>query len=214
MTAEIKATQQQSEERRLHLETVLSSLAVSVISLDADLRVLALNFPASRMLGISDSVRAVGKTLWEIVPQGFHVTLESLFESEGTMESTAESGFVLEKQFSLELRGDALEILATVAKTFDSTKRLNDVLLFDDLTELARAQQFAAWRDVAQRVAHEIKNPLTPIQLSAQRLQRLVGSPGLSEEVNAKVADCTQAIIENVDSIKRLSDESQIYSYA
>ena len=208
MTSEIKTTQQQSEERRLYLETVLSSLAVSVVSLDFNLRVLALNFPASRMLGIADIEKAIGKTLWDIVPKGIHAALESLFDSEVARESTSEGGFVLEKQFSLDLRGQRMEILATVAKTFDSMKRLSGyVLLFDDLTELARAQQYAAWRDVAQRVAHEIKNPLTPIQLSAQRLQRLVGTPGLSSEVNAKVTDCTQAIIENVDSIKRLTNE-------
>lgn len=208
MTSEIKATQQESEERRLYLETVLSSLAVSVISLDSTLRVLALNFPASRMLGIGNIDQALGRTLWDIVPVGIHRALESLFDSDVALESASESGFVLEKQFSLDLRGQRMEILATVARTFDSSKRLNGyVLLFDDLTELARAQQYAAWREVAQRVAHEIKNPLTPIQLSAQRLQRLVGSPGFSSEVNAKVADCTQAIIENVDSIKRLTDE-------
>lgn len=208
MTAEIKATQQQSEERRLYLETVLSSLAVSVISLDAEIKVLALNYPASRMMGIVEPEKVIGKRLWDVIPNGFHSALESLFQSDVAMESHAEAGFVLEKQFSLDLRSQRMEILATVAKTFDSTKRLNGyVLLFDDLTELARAQQYAAWRDVAQRVAHEIKNPLTPIQLSAQRLQRLVGSPGFSAEINEKVTDCTQAIIENVDSIKRLTNE-------
>jgi len=104
MTAEIKATQQQSEERRLYLETVLSSLAVSVVSLDADLRILALNLPAARMLGIPDIDKVLGKKLWEIVPPGFVSALEGLFESE-VIKTTSESGFVLERQFSLDLRG-------------------------------------------------------------------------------------------------------------
>jgi len=68
-------------------------------------------------------------------------------------------------------------------------------LLFDDLTELARAQQFAAWRDVAQRVAHEIKNPLTPIQLSAQRLQRLVGSPGYQKRLTPKLRTALKPLL-------------------
>lgn len=208
MTTELRSAQQQSEERRVHLETVLSSLAVGVISLDAGLRVQALNFPASRMLAVSDMDRVLGKRLWDILLPGFQHPIRALFESDVGINVDGDDSFVLEKQFSLDVRGQHMEILATVARTFDSSRRVNGyVLLFDDLTELARAQQFAAWRDVAQRVAHEIKNPLTPIQLSAQRLQRLEGTPGLSKEITDKISECSQTIVENVHSIKRLSDE-------
>src|SRR2546430_15492619 len=80
------------------------------------------------------------------------------------------------------------------------------VIVFDDLTELLKAQRLAAWREVAQRIAHEIKNPLTPIQLSAQRLRRrLVRVPG--DEQQQLVTECTQTIIQEVDGLKRLVDE-------
>src|SRR5438034_7790038 len=78
------------------------------------------------------------------------------------------------------------------------------VVVFDDLTELLKAQRVAAWREVAQRIAHEIKNPLTPIQLSAQRLRRrLARTPG--EE--RLVLECTETIIHEVDGLKRLRDD-------
>src|SRR5207244_815698 len=79
------------------------------------------------------------------------------------------------------------------------------VLVFDDLTELLKAQRLAAWREVAQRIAHEIKNPLTPIQLSAQRLRRRLTSHGGQDQ--RLVTECTETIIQEVDGLKRLVDE-------
>jgi two-component system nitrogen regulation sensor histidine kinase NtrY len=81
------------------------------------------------------------------------------------------------------------------------------VLLFDDITELSRSQHLAAWRDVARRIAHEIKNPLTPLQLSAQRLERLLKNTPVSESVD----DCTRSIVEHVEIIKRLANEFSEY---
>jgi two-component system nitrogen regulation sensor histidine kinase NtrY len=79
------------------------------------------------------------------------------------------------------------------------------VVVFDDLTELLTAQRLAAWREVAQRIAHEIKNPLTPIQLSAQRLRRRLG--WRDDEERRLVAECTDAIVQEVDGLRRLVDE-------
>src|SRR5213076_2036767 len=79
------------------------------------------------------------------------------------------------------------------------------VLVFDDLTELLKAQRLAAWREVAQRIAHEIKNPLTPIQLSAQRLRRRLSRVG-GEDAQL-VTECTETIIQEVDGLKRMVDE-------
>jgi two-component system nitrogen regulation sensor histidine kinase NtrY len=81
------------------------------------------------------------------------------------------------------------------------------VLLLDDVTELSRSQHLAAWRDVARRIAHEIKNPLTPLQLSAQRLERLLKSSEQSESV----AESTRSIVEHVEIIKRLANEFSEY---
>jgi two-component system nitrogen regulation sensor histidine kinase NtrY len=79
------------------------------------------------------------------------------------------------------------------------------VVVFDDLTELLKAQRMAAWREVAQRIAHEIKNPLTPIQLSAQRLRRRLGWG--DDDERRLVAECTDTIVQEVDGLRRLVDE-------
>jgi two-component system nitrogen regulation sensor histidine kinase NtrY len=79
------------------------------------------------------------------------------------------------------------------------------VVVFDDLTELLKAQRLSAWREVAQRIAHEIKNPLTPIQLSAQRLRRRLGWG--DAETHRLVAECTDTIVQEVDGLRRLVDE-------
>jgi nitrogen fixation/metabolism regulation signal transduction histidine kinase len=82
------------------------------------------------------------------------------------------------------------------------------VLVVDDLTEVARAQKATAWREVARRLAHEIKNPLTPIQLSAERIARNVSRlPGATSRVSTVVAECVETIVEEVSSLKNLVDE-------
>src|SRR5574341_2313744 len=86
----------------------------------------------------------------------------------------------------------------------EAGKDLGFVLVFEDLTELIKAQKVAAWKEVAQRIAHEIKNPLTPIQLSAQRLRRRLARVPGEEQL---VTECTETIIQEVDGLKRLVDE-------
>jgi two-component system nitrogen regulation sensor histidine kinase NtrY len=93
--------------------------------------------------------------------------------------------------------------MATPLRTPDG-EYAGAVAVFDDLTELLKAQRLAAWREVAQRIAHEIKNPLTPIQLSAQRLRRRLGGTAQEREL---VAECTETIVQEVDALKRLVDE-------
>jgi two-component system nitrogen regulation sensor histidine kinase NtrY len=109
-------------------------------------------------------------------------------------------------ELHLRRRGATLSLLAsaTALRGADGAYE-GAVLVFDDLTELLKAQRLAAWREVAQRIAHEIKNPLTPIQLSAQRLRRRLSRVG-GEDAQL-VAECTEIIIHEVDGLKRLVDE-------
>jgi two-component system nitrogen regulation sensor histidine kinase NtrY len=109
-------------------------------------------------------------------------------------------------QIHMRRGGAALSLLAsaTALRGPEGTYE-GAVVVFDDLTELLKAQRLAAWREVAQRIAHEIKNPLTPIQLSAQRLQRRLSRVG-GEDARL-VAECTETIIHEVDGLKRLVDE-------
>ena len=112
----------------------------------------------------------------------------------------------MEQELHLRRGGTSLSLLAAAtALRGPEGEYAGAVLVFEDLTELLKAQRVAAWREVAQRIAHEIKNPLTPIQLSAQRLRRrLARTAGDDAEL---VAECTGTIIREVDGLRRLVDE-------
>src|SRR5204862_2567239 len=118
------------------------------------------------------------------------------------VEKRAERGIVQE----ITLARDGREInLATAATVLGADGREGAVLVLDDVTPLIRAQRVAAWRDVARRLAHEIKNPLTPIQLSAERMRRHFGSA--PPAARALVEECTATIVTEVESLKALVDE-------
>ena len=118
---------------------------------------------------------------------------------------------ILEKQLELMLKDKALTILLTITTIKDEEG--NDsgiVVVFEDLTQLQKAERAAAWREVARRMAHEIKNPLTPVQLSAQRFQRKYGDK-LGEE-GSVFKECTQTIIDQVEVLKNLVNEFSRYA--
>jgi two-component system nitrogen regulation sensor histidine kinase NtrY len=114
-------------------------------------------------------------------------------------------------QIQLSVGGRVLTLLVNISLLRDSDGRyLGMVLVFDDLTELIRAQKLAAWRDVAQGIAHEIKNPLTPIQLSAQRLRRKYREH--SRDFDEVFDECTTTIITQVEGLKGLLDEFSTFA--
>jgi two-component system nitrogen regulation sensor histidine kinase NtrY len=213
MTAKLRETQLQSEQRRAYLEVVIGGLAVGVFSLDANMRLVSVNRPASQLLREESRNAAIGKVLWDVLPEELAASLSDLLSYKPDSASEPPKGFAVEKQFAFNSGGQRLELLATLAKIEGVAEELSGyVLLIDDLTDLARAQQSAAWREVAQRVAHEIKNPLTPIQISAQRLQRLSETFENNSPNKLKIEECCSAILENVNSIKKLTDEFRQYA--
>ena len=184
--------------RRRYIETILERVATGVISLDTDGRISTVNGAAERLLGLDAS--AVGRSLAEVFRREDLSPLAPLLE---TMSRDA-VGVVHEITLAREGREVHLAAAAT-ALTGDGGRRDGMVLVLDDVTPLIRAQRVAAWRDVARRLAHEIKNPLTPIQLSAERLRRHFGSA--PEATLAFVTECTGAIITEVEALKGLVDE-------
>ncbi len=119
-------------------------------------------------------------------------------------------GFI-EKQIDLTLQDRALTILMTITVIHDDEGNdMGMVVVFEDLTQLQRAERAAAWREVARRMAHEIKNPLTPVQLSAQRLQKKYGDR-LGED-DAVFQECTKTIIDQVEVLKNLVNEFSRYA--
>jgi len=187
------------EDRRVYIETVLEAITTGVVSFDPLGRLTTINRSAARMLGVNEAT-AVGRLLEEVFagPDLRAVVMQV----QRTRRPSSDS---VEHEFQLRRGGAILSLLAsTTALRGPEGEYAGTVIVLDDLTELLKAQRVAAWRQVAQRIAHEIKNPLTPIQLSAQRLRRrLARTPGEEQLVQ----ECTETIIHEVEGLKRLVDE-------
>jgi len=187
------------EERRHYIETVLEAITTGVVSFDPEGRVTTINRAAARMFGL-DEGGSVGRPV-ETVFTGPEVT-EVATLIQRTRRPHAE---VAECELTLPGKTGTVTLLAmATALRGPEGDYAGAVAIFDDLTELLKAQRLAAWREVAQRIAHEIKNPLTPIQLSAQRLRRRLSQVSEEREL---VNECTETIIQEVDGLKRLVDE-------
>jgi len=184
--------------RRRYIETVLERVATGVISLDAAGRISTMNGAASRLLGVDAS--CLGQPARAVLARE---DLRALLPLVDAVERRTERGIVQEMALTREGREINLATAATVLAGTEGSE--GAVLVLDDVTPLIRAQRVAAWRDVARRLAHEIKNPLTPIQLSAERLRRFfTGAPSPTQ---ALVSECTDAIIVEVEALKGLVDE-------
>ncbi len=201
MTSDLKQSRAEAEGRRLYIEAILGNLAVGVIGLDTKGVITSVNGPAARLFGIQDSEGVRQRPIREVMrPQDLEQILPLIEQFEADASEVRSS----ERELSIESSGTESKVLCTVGPIkSQSGEVIGIVLLFDDITELSKAQHMAAWREVARRIAHEIKNPLTPIQLSAQRLQKLL------PELHAppSVSEAAGIIVENVASIKRLANE-------
>ena len=188
----------QLDERRRYIETVLERIATGVVSLGEDGRVETMNSAALRLLGVDSSV--IGTHVDELFERDDLRPLEALLRRVRAAGSPA----ALELALARDGREVHLAAAATPLHREDGTPE-GAVLVFDDVTPLIRTQRVAAWRDVARRLAHEIKNPLTPIQLCAERMRRhFTSAPPAAREL---VDECTATIVGEVESLKALVDE-------
>jgi two-component system, NtrC family, nitrogen regulation sensor histidine kinase NtrY len=183
------------DSRRRFTEAVLAGASAGVIGVDAESCISILNRSAERLIGRTEA-EALAKPLAEIVPE-----LAELF-------TTARSGLqrLVQGQVTLNRNGRErnLSVRVTSEQQSGSAER-GYVVTLDDITELVTAQRTSAWADVARRIAHEIKNPLTPIQLSAERLRRKYAA--VIKEDGGIFQQCTDTIVRQVDDIKRMVDE-------
>jgi two-component system nitrogen regulation sensor histidine kinase NtrY len=188
------------EERRRYIETVLEAVTTGVVSFDPLGRVTTINRAAAGMFGL-DETSSVGRLVEEVFRSPDARDVITLVHR--TRRPRAGSA---EQALTLRRTGAAVSLLASATPLRGPDgEYAGAVIVFDDLTELLKAQRLAAWREVAQRIAHEIKNPLTPIQLSAQRLRRRLARAGGDDA--QVVTECTETIIQEVDALKRLVDE-------
>ncbi|MCC7007611.1 MAG: HAMP domain-containing protein [Acidobacteria bacterium] len=184
--------------RRRYIETILERVATGVISLDAVGRILTVNGAAERLLGLDPS--SIGQLASTVFNR------EDLLPLKPLVDGVREQGGSAVREITLA-RDDREVHLAAAATALsgDDGRPEGAVIVLDDVTPLIRAQRVAAWRDVARRLAHEIKNPLTPIQLSAERIRRhLSGAPSPTGPL---VAECTDAIVTEVGVLMNLVDE-------
>jgi two-component system nitrogen regulation sensor histidine kinase NtrY len=182
------------DSRRRFTEAVLAGASAGVIGVDADGRIGILNRSAERLIGHTEA-EALGKPLDEIVPE-----LLELFTTARTGNQRLVQGQVTISRGNRERN---LSVRVTSEQSAESDHGY--VVTLDDITDLVSAQRTSAWADIARRIAHEIKNPLTPIQLSAERLRRKYGK-SITEDP-AVFQQCTDTIIRQVDDIKRMVDE-------
>ena len=186
------------EEKRQYTEFVLKNVSAGVVTLDANGMISTINKSAEKMLGVKSE---------KVLNKGFDTVLtvqnqDLADEIMGNLSLARDKS--IEVSLKLIIDGRPRSFLITVSALRDDTgQHMGIVMVFDDLTELEKGQRMAAWREVARRIAHEVKNPLTPIQLSAQRLKRKY-SKDLGEQV---FEECTQTIIDHVDLIRNLVNE-------
>ncbi|MFB7881978.1 sensor histidine kinase NtrY-like [Brevundimonas diminuta] len=184
--AALKTASDEAQGRSLFIETVLSGVSAGVIGLDRMRRISAINDSASQLLGL-DPDQVQGLRLADVAPEL------------GELSERGEAH--IEEDIDVSRDGEALRLRVRI----EGGQGGEMVLTFDDITRLVTAQRNAAWRDVARRIAHEIKNPLTPIQLSAERLRRRYRER-VGDDV--EVFDrCTETIIRQVGDIGRMVDE-------
>src|SRR6185312_10988867 len=189
----LMAANQQNEERRRFTEAVLAGVSAGVVGLDNDGRITIVNRMAARLLNAEpDDIE--GQHYSENMPELAALIRRAIQEPVGRAsgEATIKRGSMT-RNLSVQV--------ASESDAFGG----GYVVTFDDITDLISAQRTAAWADVARRIAHEIKNPLTPIQLSAERLKRKYGKEIITEP--DIFGQCTDTIIRQVGDIGRMVDE-------
>ncbi|MEI7816953.1 MAG: ATP-binding protein, partial [Desulfuromonadales bacterium] len=197
---ELLRSNQEIERRQQYMEIVLHNIAAGVISIDSEGLFRTINTSAERLLGLN-AEKVLGKNYRDVI-----VDKHLEIASESIRELLLSKHGAISKQVFLDLRGSrmALQLHLTLLRAGNG-EIVGMVAVLDDMTQMMRAQRMAAWREVARRIAHEIKNPLTPIQLSAQRLRKRYLSRFDDDE---KVFDeCTEMIIKSVDDLKNLVNE-------
>jgi len=191
------------EERRQYMEIVLKNVSAGVITLDAGGIITTINTSAEKMLHLK-SEDILNKSYKDLLTGSYLYLAEEIM---GNLFTTRNE--IVELPLKLTMKGTPRSFLISVnALKDDAGQHMGIVMVFDDLTELEKAQRMAAWREVARRIAHEVKNPLTPITLSAQRLKRRY-SGTLSEPV---FDECTRTIIDHVDLIRNLVNEFSAFA--
>jgi two-component system nitrogen regulation sensor histidine kinase NtrY len=200
MTGDLHVSRAELEQRKKYMEIVLKNVAAGVISIDEKGVMTTINTSAEEMLELKGEA-VLGKNFTEVLTRRYVHQIEALLNE---LKSSQKDS--IERQMTVSMRGKSLSLLIHLTALKDEEKNpIGVVAVFEDLTQLIKAQRMAAWREVARRIAHEIKNPLTPIQLSAQRLRKRYLEK--LKEDGTVFDECTQTIVKQVDELKGMVNE-------
>jgi two-component system, NtrC family, nitrogen regulation sensor histidine kinase NtrY len=195
----LQTTNDELSEKRRYLEAILSNVSAGVCSISAESVITTMNKSAANLLGVRSEI-AIGLSLRELLTG----PLEELHQSIAQVREAGGRETIFKYLNITPAEGRPLSLLVTITPLYDGPTYLGLVLVLDDISHLIKAQREVAWREVARRIAHEIKNPLTPIKLSAQRLQKRYLDKLDNDEV---FKECTDTIIREVDGIKDMVNE-------
>jgi two-component system nitrogen regulation sensor histidine kinase NtrY len=198
MTADLRTSNTEIERRRRYTETLLSNVSAGVVALDRAGRITTINPCAERLLALTAS-EVLGQHYVVSFPVPLATELARLFDGGLPPEGGTRSVTLDERSGS--------ELMVTASPlSEEGQNQLGTVLFFEDVSQIAKIERMEAWREVARRIAHEIKNPLTPIQLSAERIRRN------SAAGSNLIEECTRTIISEVEDLKHLVDEFSTFA--
>ncbi|HRW79633.1 MAG TPA: ATP-binding protein, partial [Desulfomonilia bacterium] len=191
--------------RNRYIMTVLNTISTGVITINRDDHIAMINPSAQTLLGLSPG-EVLGKPASEVLSGDYQPIYAELVAGLKNARSST-----ISRQLSVSVKGTWLTLMGQASPLHvDNSESMGALIVFDDLTQLLRMQRMAAWREVARRIAHEVKNPLTPIQLSAQRLRRRY-LDRLGDDADV-FDECTRVIINEVDVMKRLVNEFSAFA--
>ena len=203
---ELQRSNTELDEGRNYIQTLLENITTGVVSVDHRGRVTTMNRVASRILRLTGTGDIVGNDYRELfVGQGFEPLVEFV-------EQARQAGGVqVSREFHFGTEGKNFSLAVSLSSLEDPRRgSIGLLIVLEDLTQLIRAQKIAAWREVARRMAHEIKNPLTPIQLSAQRIKKKYDEG--SDDLDRVIVEGTDTIVNEVNTLKMLVNEFSRYA--
>ena len=198
---ELRESNVELDRRNAYMETVLANITAGVISFDENGKISTVNSSARNILNVTDPY-PIGKSAQEV----FGVLFDEKMAKDIKQALERKPTKTVLRQIELEIAGRTRTLMVTLNRIRDDKgDNAGTIVVVEDLTDLVKAQRMAAWQEVARRIAHEIKNPLTPIQLAAQRLRKRYG--GRFAEDEQVFLESTSTIIKQVDDLKKMVDE-------
>jgi len=198
----------QLEQRNRHIETILESIPTGVLSLDASRHIVHMNGAVQRLLHLAPSVAQPAQTLRQLFPEDVIADLEHLLRKADRMGTTTSQMEIVTAHLNLNVAVTVASLDPPTRSPDPAALRMGYVVVLEDITDMLRAQKQTAWSEVARRVAHEIKNPLTPIALSAERIRRHLERGTPPDPASLKIIrNCADTIGSSVQTVRTLVDE-------